>query len=130
MNAGAIEQVGTPAEVYGRPANRFVAEFIGDSNIFDLVVDRIEGERAYARRDGREPFEMVVMAKLDGRQLKPGAKVLAVLRPECITLGSPADASDNVASGEIVDAIFVGDAMKCRIWRHGNLELHRGAWLK
>jgi spermidine/putrescine ABC transporter ATP-binding subunit len=39
MNAGRIEQVGTPTEIYGRPRSRFVADFIGESNFFDVVLD-------------------------------------------------------------------------------------------
>nr|WP_240728557.1 ABC transporter ATP-binding protein [Halobellus limi] len=35
MNDGAVEQVGTPQEVYRRPATRFVAEFVGDNNVFE-----------------------------------------------------------------------------------------------
>ena len=38
MNDGRIEQLGTPEEVYRRPASRFVADFIGDSNFFDATV--------------------------------------------------------------------------------------------
>ncbi len=39
MSDGRIEQLGTPEEVYRRPASRFVADFIGDSNFFDATVD-------------------------------------------------------------------------------------------
>jgi spermidine/putrescine ABC transporter ATP-binding subunit len=123
MNNGAIEQVGTPAEVYSRPANRFVAEFIGDSNIFELAVDRIDGERAHARADGPAAPEVVVPARLDGRTLKPGARIMAVLRPEAIALGSPAEAAENIASGEVLDAVFVGDAVKCRVRTAGGVTL-------
>ncbi len=40
MSDGRIEQLGTPEEVYRRPASRFVADFIGDSNFFDATVER------------------------------------------------------------------------------------------
>ena len=123
MNGGGIEQVGTPAEVYSRPANRFVAEFIGDSNIFELAVDRIDGDKALARADGETAPDIVVPALLEGRALKPGMKILAVLRPESVTLGSPAEAAENAASGEILDAIFVGDAVKCRVRLAGGTTL-------
>jgi putrescine transport system ATP-binding protein len=42
MRAGKLEQIGSPAEIYARPASRFVAEFIGDINILD---GEVEGER-------------------------------------------------------------------------------------
>lgn len=40
FNAGRIEQIGTPREIYERPATRFAAEFVGDSNLVDLRGDR------------------------------------------------------------------------------------------
>jgi thiamine transport system ATP-binding protein len=46
MNSGAIEQIGTPRDVYRRPATRFVANFVGDNNVFEGPVISI--------RDGRE----------------------------------------------------------------------------
>ena len=47
MSDGRIEQLGTPTEIYKRPASRFVADFIGDSNFFAATVD---GRRRDARR--------------------------------------------------------------------------------
>ena len=44
MNAGVIEQLGTPMEIYDRPLTRFVAGFIGESNIFDGTVTAVEGD--------------------------------------------------------------------------------------
>jgi spermidine/putrescine transport system ATP-binding protein len=51
MNEGRIEQVGTPEEIYRRPASRFVADFIGESNF--LEVER-NGENKVVARDGSE----------------------------------------------------------------------------
>src|SRR5262249_24520242 len=44
FNAGRIEQAAPPLEVYGRPATRFVAEFVGDSNILEGTVDGTTGQ--------------------------------------------------------------------------------------
>ena len=44
MNAGVIEQLGTPMEIYDHPLTRFVAGFIGESNIFDGTVTAVEGD--------------------------------------------------------------------------------------
>ena len=44
MNAGVIEQLGTPMEIYDHPLTRFVAGFIGESNIFDGTVKSVEGD--------------------------------------------------------------------------------------
>jgi putative spermidine/putrescine transport system ATP-binding protein len=92
MNAGRLEQVGTPAEIYDRPLTRFVAEFIGEINLIDGVL-----------RDGRFTLS-------DGRAVpapvgKLGAATLA-LRPERARLvGSGEGALD----GTVADASFLGD---------------------
>ncbi|MFC6718887.1 ABC transporter ATP-binding protein [Natrialbaceae archaeon GCM10025810] len=46
MRDGRLEQVGTPREIYRKPKTRFVAEFVGDNNVFDGVVDARDGDRA------------------------------------------------------------------------------------
>ncbi len=43
MNGGVLEQVGTPAEIYEHPASKFVADFIGESNILEAYVEKVEG---------------------------------------------------------------------------------------
>src|SRR2546425_628069 len=61
MNAGRIDQLGTPAEIYGRPRTRFVADFIGEINLFDgewsggafPVADRRAGAADGSGRGGR-----------------------------------------------------------------------------
>ena len=47
LNAGRIEQIGTPAEIYQQPRTRFVAEFAGQSNHFDSRVHAVEQSRAH-----------------------------------------------------------------------------------
>src|SRR5690606_12163672 len=45
MSRGVIQQIGTPSEIHQRPANRFVAEFIGGNNIFSGTVASADGGR-------------------------------------------------------------------------------------
>ncbi len=86
MRAGRIEQVGTPREVYERPANRFVAEFVGTANVFDGVSDG----RVLRTPDGFSfPCEVV----------GPAA---AVVRPERVRLvagGRPATVEEALYLG-------------------------------
>ncbi|HET8798883.1 MAG TPA: sn-glycerol-3-phosphate ABC transporter ATP-binding protein UgpC, partial [Thermoanaerobaculia bacterium] len=87
MNAGRIQQVGTPLEVYDKPATVFVAQFIGTPpmNFFDATV-----------KDGRleaAKFSVPVPSRLRG-SLASGRKVLAGIRPENIL------ASDQEGRGE------------------------------
>jgi spermidine/putrescine transport system ATP-binding protein len=96
MRAGRIEQIGTPREIYRRPKNRFVAEFIGETNIFSLTVERLEGTRALARTSGGAAFAIAGA----GRSI--GETVTAVLRPEDFTLGA-----EGIA-GTVVRAVYLG----------------------
>ncbi len=80
MSRGRIEQIGTPAEIYDRPASPFVAGFIGHSTHFDAVVD--------------SPAGIVVAGGLRiaaeaARPLLFGARVTCFVRPEHISLRTP-----------------------------------------
>ena len=71
MNNGEIQQIGTPIDIYNEPENRFVADFIGESNIFDGVM--IDDYRVFF--DGKE-FECVDYGFNDEEEVD------VVLRPE------------------------------------------------
>lgn len=75
MNAGQVVQVGTPAEIYERPAGRFVADFVGEAN---LLPGRRVGPGRFAVADG-------VLAVAE--DCCPGDEVMLVLRPERAVLG-------------------------------------------
>ena len=59
MNDGRIEQLGTPQEIYEQPATRFVAGFIGTSNLLAGRVGRVAGEQRRASRSS--PDERIVL---------------------------------------------------------------------
>jgi spermidine/putrescine transport system ATP-binding protein len=94
MNGGRIEQLGTPEELYDRPRTRFVADFIGTTNLLsgivasatagEAIVDLAAGGRCVVRADG----------------LAIGASVELAVRPEALELVTPApDADAGAASG-------------------------------
>jgi len=110
MNGGSIEQIGPPAEVYSRPANRFVADFIGESNIYRGKVASSSGGMLTVRLSTGQIF----VAR--GASPRPvGAEVGLVLRPEAPTRLEDGDTADNVAAGSIEDVVYVGDAIKYAI---------------
>jgi putrescine transport system ATP-binding protein len=85
MEAGRIVQVGAPREIYARPASRFVAGFIGDTNLFQgKAVRRDGGYLAIQVAEG----EMMVR---DAPDVPLGATVWLAVRPERLRLGAPAD---------------------------------------
>ena len=102
MNAGRLEQVGTPAEIYDRPRTRFVAEFIGEINLIDGFV-----------REGRFILP-------DGRAIPapagPGGAATLALRPEQTRLVASGEGALN---GTIADASFLGDQVLYTIETEG-----------
>ncbi|MBU2664618.1 ABC transporter ATP-binding protein [Actinoplanes bogorensis] len=107
MNAGVIEQLGTPREIYEKPATRFVAGFIGTSNIVDGHVDRVEGGLAllsYTTQD-----RVVVPAS---QSVRTGDKLEVSIRPEKIDLhrGVPpvTATGGSVLSGTVTEVVYHG----------------------
>jgi spermidine/putrescine transport system ATP-binding protein len=96
MRAGRIEQQGSPREIYRRPRSRFVAEFIGETNLFPVKVDRVEGPLAL----GRTPQGLGLRLPSEG--LQPGQSVTAVLRPADLILGAEGFA------GTVSRAVYLG----------------------
>ena len=94
MNAGAIEQIGTPLEIYNEPANAYVARFIGESNIVDGVMP----EDYKVRFDDRA-FECRDFG------FKPNELVDVLIRPEDISIVKP---KDGVMRGEVKSVVFKG----------------------
>lgn len=96
MRAGKIEQIGTPREIYRQPKNRFVAEFIGETNLFPVTVDRVEGGEALART--AEGVEL----RLPALGRKAGEQVTAILRPADFALGATG------IPGRVSRAVYLG----------------------
>lgn len=109
MRAGAIVQTGDPAEIYRRPASRFVANFLGESNILKGRCLMREGEQN--------------IIELAGRRLRVGGggdagEALLALRPEQVTLDERGNtvAEDGLSlSGRISGVTFVGTDYRVRL---------------
>jgi spermidine/putrescine ABC transporter ATP-binding subunit len=113
MSAGLIEQVGTPGEVYTRPATRFVADFIGESNL-------LEGRCSGARDAVVEGFGRIALEAPAG---VAGAPATLLLRPEAVRVGPDATALPNSAHARVVETVFLGLSVKLRLRLESGLEL-------
>lgn len=90
MNEGKVMQIGTPFEIYSRPANRFVADFIGRVNFFEgRVTRRSEGEISVRFSNGMER-EVASCSTT----FHPEEQVLVVVRPESLKLYAKASTSE------------------------------------
>jgi putrescine transport system ATP-binding protein len=120
MDAGQIQQVGTPTTVYEYPANRYVAEFIGAANL-------VEG-RVLAQEDG---LVRIRPADWDGellmrhpQPLVAGTPVSVAVRPEKIRVGAVPDGqSFNRVTGRIEDIAYLGDVSIYHVQLAGGLRL-------
>jgi putative spermidine/putrescine transport system ATP-binding protein len=107
MNKGTIQQIATTTEIYERPANDFVADFVGESNIFHGtltepgVVTLSAGRRLMVNRTSRV-----------------GDRLGVLMRPERFA-GSGA----NTFSGEVLEAVYLGASFKLRLACADGLEL-------
>jgi len=113
MRAGRLEQVGSPAEIYRRPANRFVAHFVGPVTELRLRgVETVDG-RARATLEGG------LTAWVDARTARPDG--LLLLRPEAVRLHVPEGAAENRYSARIEDVVYLGAETECRVVVGGTL---------
>ena len=94
MNNGEIQQVGTPEEIYNEPANRFVANFIGESNILSGVM----------LEDYKVRFDDITFDCVDFG-FKENEEVEVVIRPEDIDI---VDVKDGKMTGEVLSVLFKG----------------------
>jgi spermidine/putrescine transport system ATP-binding protein len=101
LNHGQIEQIGTPTDIYNEPENRFVAEFVGESNIVEGVMK----EDYLVSFDGFD-FECV------DRGFKENEEVEVVLRPEDLDIIPPEKAK---ITGEVKSIVFKGVHYEIRV---------------
>jgi putative spermidine/putrescine transport system ATP-binding protein len=106
MYGGKIEQIGAPADMYGRPATPFVAEFIGTMNRLVATVGD-DGAVDYAG----------LRLRVDAAQGLPrGERVLCLVRPETVAIVVADGAStDNAVSGEVIANTFLGSVTRVRV---------------
>lgn len=122
MDGGKLQQIGTPSDLYRRPANRFVADFIGESNIFSGT---LSGGSEDALR-----FRSTLGLETACRPSQPGATFSSgsahvVVRPEAVRfVGSDeATANDTTIRSRVLDRIYVGDLLRFRLRLEGGDEL-------
>jgi spermidine/putrescine transport system ATP-binding protein len=105
MEAGRIDQLGTPREIYERPATRFVAGFIGTSNLLDGTIESVTGDVAVLSYGAEDR----VLVPLTGA-MQTGDTLEVSVRPEKIDLSqqAPAAAGTSVLTGVVTAVVYHG----------------------
>jgi spermidine/putrescine transport system ATP-binding protein len=106
MSQGKIVQLGTPRDIYERPATRFAAEFVGHANLFESVVESANADGNCTVNAGGWRLEGV-----SGAQLKPGQAVVAVLRHEKPRIQAQT-ASSSGHSGTVIESTYLGPSVR------------------
>jgi putative spermidine/putrescine transport system ATP-binding protein len=113
---GAIQQIGSPTDLYDAPASSFVAHFIGENNRLQGVVERVEGGLCQVRLpDG------ALLTARHGQDLASAGPCSLSIRPERIRLGTAP--ADNRLTGQLGDATFHGDHVRLRVDIGGGVAL-------
>lgn len=102
MSAGELQQLGAPRDIYEHPCNMFVADFIGDTNLLEVSVDKITEGRALCHLGGGHELTCDAVLGVD-----VGAKVHLSVRPERLLLSEQPNSPESM-KGIVTDNIFIG----------------------
>jgi len=117
MNQGDILQIGTPYEIYESPATNFVANFIGETNLFDATVEKVEkmlthsdGETEYMTELQIPELGLIKVTTVD--EVSEGQKVSFTIRPEKIVISKEKPATKrediNLIQGTVDEPVYSG----------------------
>ncbi len=113
MHAGKVEQIGLPEELYERPSTRFVADFMGTTNLLKGRVESIDGSVAVIRLDGGDACRAVV----DG--LAAGDALEISIRPEAGTIAGPGAGGPGSIEGRVEQAAYLGATVQYQVRSQG-----------
>jgi spermidine/putrescine ABC transporter ATP-binding subunit len=116
---GQIMQVGTPDELYQRPANRFVADFIGETNLLSGSLTALQGEQVKVMLAGIHPMVGLLRAGFPA----PQQRATFTLRLEHVVVGPAAEAMPNKYRGSVEQQFYAGNSIKYIIRIGPNLVL-------
>jgi iron(III) transport system ATP-binding protein len=109
MESGVVQQIGSPEQIYNKPVNRFVASFIGESNLWEGIVERFEGQEVLVRFAP----DLLLRGLIDHASplctIQEGARITASIRPESvIEVRSGEQQETNVVKGKVLISEFTG----------------------
>lgn len=108
MERGVVQQIGTPQVIYNRPANRFVASFIGETNLIEATISAVTEQEVTVQLDGGQITGLRENAN-SNVPLAPGSKVWLSIRPE--SFRTVTEEVGESLTGTVVLAEFTGVSM-------------------
>ena len=122
MRAGRIERAGTPQEIYDRPATKYVADFIGETNLLSARVRSVVGHRAILDVEGQAIDADVPTGR---SVLAAGGQVWLSVRPEVMAILRDGESppGHNVLVGTVLEGIYAGSLTRLRLRLAGGTTL-------
>jgi len=119
MSQGELQQVGPPEDIYNSPANVFVADFIGETNLIPVIVEKIDDGRVFCTFDDHETIQLNIHSNLE---IKPGQKGRLSIRPEHMEVCAP-DSDSHHFTGTVIERTFLGNDAQVVIQTAGGTDM-------
>lgn len=116
MSKGKVQHMGTPVEIYERPANRFVADFIGELNFFEGKINSISKDEARVFVPALN-VELIGMPISEG--LVNGEDVVVCIRPEKVHIVGENAVNQNMFQGRVSRTVYIGSDTHVFVDLHG-----------
>lgn len=113
MSAGEVQQLGDAVDIYERPRNRFVADFIGETNLLDVTIDNRDGDQALCRLSNG----LTLTCTATGT-----AQSHVSIRPERMKLHAQSTQADQW-QGKVIDTVYVGTDVQSIVALNGDVKL-------
>ncbi len=111
MSEGRIQQIGTPREIYDRPINKFVADFVGTTNFIEGTVSaEAPGENAYVVQTEIGPLQSIAVDRL-----RVGDRVVLSIRLEDLEISEQKPDQVNALRGTVHQKVFLGDNLEFQV---------------
>jgi len=117
FNDGIIQQLASPDDLYERPENRFVAQFIGENNELSGTVDAIHEHTAEITLDNGDK-----VAALAVNVKGAGERTMLSIRPERVLIDPDESSGPRSIDAQVQELIYLGDHIRCRMTVAGNDE--------
>jgi spermidine/putrescine transport system ATP-binding protein len=114
MNHGRVEQIGLPEELYDRPATRFVADFMGTTNLLRGEVRSVDGGVAAVRLEGGDACRVAAV-----HGLATGEAIEISLRPETVSIGEAGRGGPGSIEGRVEQAAYMGATVQYQVRSQG-----------
>ncbi len=105
MHEGKFEQIGSPLEIYQNPDSLFVAEFVGDTNLMDGVVDEVSDNKIYITTP---VGKLICPVERAAKLVNQNKKVKVSIRPQGLSFTDGND-SEEIWKGSVVESAYLGE---------------------